>query len=67
MDQSGALILLSRSVKAENSGATFLIAREVQGDIRTTFGPRESLILGTVAGIVAGLTLAVFRMFRKSS
>ena len=66
MDQSGAVLLISRSVKAEHSGATFLIAREVQGDIRATFGPKESLIFGVAAGIVAGLTCFLFRLLGKS-
>ncbi|MBI5582877.1 MAG: hypothetical protein HY892_03545 [Deltaproteobacteria bacterium] len=66
MDQSGAVVLISRTVKAEHSGATFLIAREVQGDIKATFGPKESLIFGAAAGIVAGLTCFLFRMLSKS-
>jgi hypothetical protein len=61
MDQSGAVILVSRSVKAEHSGATFLIAREVEGDLTVSFGPRESFIFGTVAGLVGGLTYYLLR------
>ena len=66
MDQSGAVVLISRTVKADHSGATFLIARDVQGDIRATFGPKESLIFGAAAGIVAGLTCFLFRLLNKS-
>jgi uncharacterized protein with beta-barrel porin domain len=66
MDQSGAVVLISRTVKADHSGATFLIAREVQGDIQATFGPRESLIFGAAAGIVAGLTCFLFRLLSKA-
>ena len=55
MDQSGAVLLVARNVKAEHSGATFLIAREVSGDLKVSFGPRESFIFGTVAGLVGGL------------
>jgi hypothetical protein len=66
MDQSGAVVLISRTVKADHSGATFLIAREVEGDIRATFGPKESLLFGAAAGIVAGLTCFLFRLLNKS-
>ena len=66
MDQSGAVVMVARSVKAEHSGATFLIAREVSGDIQATFGPRESLIFGAAAGIVTGLTLFLFRLLHRA-
>ena len=65
MDQSGAAAVVARNVKTENSGTVFLLAREVEGTVNTAFGPRESVIFGTVVGAVAGLVLLLARLARR--
>jgi len=66
MDQSGALVMISRKVKANHSGAIFMIAQEVEGDIKTVFGPKESLLFGAAAGILTGLSFFLFRLLPRA-
>ena len=48
---------MAPEVQAENCGTAFLIAGRVKGNVKTLFGPRESLIFGVVAGAIAGFTI----------
>jgi len=62
MDQD--FIITEMGEKPEIKGETIVeevIAREVEGDLKVSFGPRESFIFGTVAGLVAGLTYYLLR------
>jgi len=62
MDKSGALFLCANEVNAENSGAVFLLSKNVRGSVKTVFGPQEALIVGAAAGIAAGLVVALGRL-----
>ena len=65
MDQSGTVLMIAGDVKAENCGVVFLLARKVGGTVNALFGPRESLLFGAAAGIVAGLILLLGRQARR--
>jgi len=65
MDQSGAVAMIARNVKTENSGTVFLFASQVEGTVNTAFGPRESVIFGSVAGLVMGLVVLLARLARR--
>ena len=65
MDQSGAVAMAARNVRAKNCGAFLLLASRVEGDVNAAFGPRESAIFGAVAGVVAGLVLLLARLLRR--
>jgi hypothetical protein len=62
MDKSGAVLLCANEVKAENSGAIFLLSRNVRGSVKTLFGPQEALVVGGAAGLAAGLVIAIVRL-----
>jgi hypothetical protein len=64
MNQSGAVVMFARDVKAEKSGVTFLFARKVEGSVAAMFGPRESVLFGLVAGLAAGLVLLVSKQLK---
>ena len=55
MDQSGVIAMAANRIETKNSSAVFMIAQNVEGSVNTMFGPRESLIFGAAAGLVAGL------------
>ena len=55
MDQSGAIVMAANKIEAKSGNAVFMIAKNIEGTVETMFGPRESLILGATAGLVAGL------------
>lgn len=61
MDQSGAVVIAAREVKADHSGAVVVLASRVEGEVKTLFGPRESILLGIAAGAAAGLILLLGR------
>jgi hypothetical protein len=64
MDQSGAVVLAARSLKAKNCGTVLLLAGQVEGEVNAAFGPRESAVFGAVAGAVVGLVLLLARLIR---
>lgn len=65
IDQGGVGILVANQVKTQNSGTVFLIARNVEGNINTAFGPQESLVFGAAAGLVAGAIIMLAGLFRR--
>lgn len=65
LDQSITGAVAAPTVKIENSNTVFLIARQVEGDVTTAFGPRESVFFGTVAGLVAGIVVLLGRSAKK--
>ena len=62
MEKSGALVLCAKEVRADNSATVFLLAKKVQGPVKTLFGPKEALIVGAAVGVVAGLVLGVGKL-----
>jgi hypothetical protein len=65
MDQAGTVVMLAGKVRASNCGSIFLVAKEVEGEITTQFGPLESLVFGAAAGLVAGLMILLSRGVKK--
>jgi hypothetical protein len=65
MDQSAAVVLVGNNVKAQNSPIVFLFARNIEGNISTSFGPQESIIFGATAGLVAGAVFLLAQLFRQ--
>jgi hypothetical protein len=65
IDQGASAVLVANNVTANNSAVVFLFARNVDGNINAAFGPRESLLFGTVAGLVAGVFLMISSLFRR--
>jgi hypothetical protein len=55
LDQSAVGILVANEVKVERTTSIFLIAKRIEGDLTTLFGPREALIFGAVSGLVMGI------------
>lgn len=65
MNRSGAIAMFARDVKVEKSSVVFLFAQKVEGGLAPTFGPRESILFGAIAGLVAGLVLLVSRQMKR--
>ena len=65
MDQSGAVVMAANEVSADNSGVVFLLAKQVTGQVRSLFGPRESILFGVAAGAAAGLALLIGRKLSR--
>jgi hypothetical protein len=65
MDQSGSVLMIANSVRTQNSGTVFLIARNVEGDVNPSFGPRESMMFGAVAGLVIGVLMLLGGFFKR--
>jgi hypothetical protein len=58
--------MVANNVNVEGaSGIVFLFARKVNGNVTTAFGPRESVLFGAVAGLVAGVMLMLGGLFRR--
>jgi hypothetical protein len=65
------MVIVANNVRTTGTSNTlFLFARNVEGNVTTAFGQRETVIFGTVAGIVAGFILllgGLIRGIRKRS
>jgi hypothetical protein len=59
--------LAGRDVRAENVRTVVLLARNVQGNVTTTFDARGALIAGLVAGLFGGLMLLLGRFLLRRS
>jgi len=60
MEQSGAVVQIANKVKmGENNATVFLFAKNIEGDVHTVFGQKESATFAVVAGIAAGLVMLV--------
>lgn len=66
VDQSALGALVSTEVKIENSSTVFLIAKKVEGNVTTLFGPRESLVFGAIAGLVSGVVLLMSKYIKRN-
>jgi len=65
MDQGGSVLTVANNVRMKNSGTIFLFARQVEGNVKPVFGPRESMIFGAIAGLVAGTIMLLGNIFRR--
>lgn len=61
VNKSAAGIIAAQEIKAENTSALLLLAKNIEGDVTTLFDWRSALALGAVAGGIWGL----FSLFRK--
>lgn len=61
LNQSAAGVIVAPHVQTENSATVFLIAKNVSGQVRAVFGPRESLLFGLIAGVAGGIAFALTR------
>jgi len=58
MEQSGTVVQVANHVKmGENNGTVFLFAKQIEGDVHSAFGQKESLAFAVAAGITTGLVL----------
>jgi hypothetical protein len=65
MDQSASVLMVANKLETPSASTVFLIARNVEGNVTTTFGQRESVLFAVVAGLVTGIVLSVAKLFRK--
>ncbi len=65
LDQGMSVLTISPRVNMQDSAAVFLLAKNVEGNVRPMFGPRESLLFGAVAGMVAGTIIMLGNLFRR--
>jgi hypothetical protein len=65
-EQCGTVLQISKSVTMDNNSSTvFLFAKNVDGEVHTQFGQRESILFGVLAGISAGIVLLSGVLFKK--
>ncbi len=65
IDQSAIAVLVANEVKVESSSTIFLLAKKVEGNLTTMFGPRESLLFGAIAGLVVGAILLMSKFVKN--
>lgn len=65
LDQSAVGLLVANDVKVEKATSIFLLAKRVEGNLTTLFGPREALIFGVLAGIVGGFVTVLIKLFQS--
>ena len=62
LEQSASGIVLGREVQMNRSASVFVIAKNISGQFRALFGPKESLLFAIVAGLAAGIGFALTRV-----
>lgn len=65
IDQSATVIMVGNTIQTHNSPVFFLFAKNVEGDVKPTFGPQESIIFGAAAGMVAGVIMLIGSIFKR--
>jgi hypothetical protein len=59
MDQGATVAIIANKISSENSSTVLLLANKVEGNVSAVFGPRESVLFGAVAGLVAGVVMLI--------
>ena len=62
---SAVFALVSDRVQAANVSTVWLIARQVEGEVKTVFDPRSAVLFGAALGGVLGLFTLVSGMLRR--
>jgi hypothetical protein len=65
MDQSAAAVLVANNLHTPSASTVFLIAKNVEGNVVTKFGQRESILFAVVSGLVMGVVLSIASLLRK--
>ncbi len=65
LDQSGSVILAGKEIHGENINTVFLFGQHVHGNVHSTFGTRESVLFGIVAGVVGGIVFSLSKILVK--
>jgi hypothetical protein len=65
IDQSATVFMAANTVQVQDSPVIFLLARNVEGKAKPTFGPQESILFGTAAGLAAGFVMILAGMFKR--
>jgi hypothetical protein len=65
MDQSAAAVLVANNLTTPSASTVFLIAKNVEGNVTTKFGQRESILFAVVSGLVMGVVLSIASLFKK--
>lgn len=63
--QSRVGMTITRNAQLDGGSSIFLLAREVNGPVRTVFDTRGSLLAGLTAGIATALVLFVSRLLLR--
>jgi hypothetical protein len=64
VEQGGALVMAAPRIEVANGTAFLLLAREVNGSVRTLMDRKSALVFGVAAGLVVGLMQALRRARR---
>ncbi len=64
VEQGGAVVMAAPRIEVTNGTTVLLLAREVNGSVRTIMDRRSALIFGLAAGLVLGLMQAARRARR---
>lgn len=62
MQQSAAMIVAGQTVTARNSAALFLVANNVEGDVRVMMDRQAAMSLGAALGAVVGVFVVLRRV-----
>lgn len=65
MDQAASMLMVSNKVSMQNSGTIFIFARQVEGDLKTVFGPKETVVFAVISGLIAGTMMMLGNLFRR--
>lgn len=63
LDQSGSLLLAAKEVQGENINTVFFLGKNVNGNIHTAFGSKETILFGIITGAVLGIFLFISKLF----
>jgi hypothetical protein len=67
MDQSAVGVMAAREITLKNSAVVFLIAKNVNGDVKPMFGPREAALFGATTGLIGAFVFLFGRLFGKKT
>ena len=66
IDQSSIVAMVGNQITLEkNNNVVFLLAKNVVGDVKAQFGPKESVLFGLIAGLSAGIVILSGALFGK--
>jgi hypothetical protein len=65
MDQSASVFLAGKNVNVKDSASVFVVGAKINGNIKTVFGPLESILFGAAAGMVISVIMLIKNAISK--